>query len=330
MAPFSRRVVQLAVALVLFLIPVGPVAEESDVIDIYEDVLVPGRDENAIFDTIKKLRPRIKLFSRAMYDGDFGSADVDWMRFEGGIALPIPISRKLAINPSISGRGTFFDFDGNRSFLDAGQNPGDDPFDDLYSVRFRLEGRYLVDEDWAWLGAAWVSSKFESGADASEAFRPGGMVAVSHEFREGLTLVGGLGINEKFNGGVKFAPFIQGAWQVNDWFKIETTGLGLKATAKAGEGLRVSLFGGINSSRYLLDDRNDGPNGVGEGWIRDRRFPLGVGLAWHINKMFRLRVEAGAMLEQKLTVIDENNDEFDVESMDSPAPFASIQLQARF
>lgn len=58
--------------------------------------------------------------------------------------------------------------------------------------------------------------------------------------------------------------------------------------------------------------------------------PLGVGLGWRINKMFRIRLEAGAMLEQKFTIIDESNDKFDVTSLDSPAPFASIQLRARF
>ncbi|MBW2243303.1 MAG: hypothetical protein JRH01_15050 [Deltaproteobacteria bacterium] len=324
------RLAFLIVGVGLLLVPVGSAADEAAIVEVYEDILLPDQDENAIFDTFKKLRPRVRLFSRGMLDGDFGSADVDWVRFEGRVSLPLPVSEKLVLSPTISGGGTSYDFDGNRGFLNAGQNPGSDPFDDLYNIQIRLGGRYLYDDDWAAVGAIWVSSQYEDGADFADAVRPGGSIGVSHQFFEGFTLIGGVGISEKFDGGVSVAPFIQGSWKVNDWLKVETEGLGLEATAKVSDSLRVSLFGGVNSTRYLLDDRNDGPGGVGEGWIRDRRLPVGVGVEWRITKRFRLHFDVGAMLDQELKVIDEDDDTFDDESLDSVAPFASVRFEARF
>ena len=330
MHPLFRRTTRLVVAFAFLLLPVGSAASESELVEIYEDVLVSDQDENAVFTQIKKLRPRIDLTSRGMLDGDFGSADLDWLRLEGQIRVPIPVSEKLALIPSVSGEMTFYDFHRNRSFLLAGQKAGDDPFGDLYNTQIRLQGRYLLRDVWALLAGAWISSQWEDGADFSEAIRPGGMVGVSYQFFEGLTLVGGVAISEDFDDGVSFAPYIQGAWKVNDWLKLETEGLGLRATARVSKSLRTFVFGGVQSTRYLLDDRKDGPGGVGEGWIRDRRFPLGVGVEWRISDTFRLHFDAGAMLEQELRVIDEDDDKFDEESLSSPAPFGSIRLEARF
>ena len=160
--------------------------------------------------------------------------------------------------------------------------------------------------------------------------RLGGMVGVGHELTEDLRLVAGLGVSEGFDGGVRLSPFLGGRWKVNDWLRIETEGLGLRAEAKVSQSLRAFVFGGVNSRRYRLDDRNDGPGGVGDGWIRDRRIPVGAGIEWRITKVFRVHVDAGAMLEQKLKVIDDDDDDFDTVSLDSPAPFASLRLEARF
>lgn len=331
MIPAPRRFANLAlVAAAMLLWPVGSAADNSEIVEAYQDILVQDRDEEDLFDKLKELRPRIDFFTRGMFDGDFGSGDVDWWRTGGRVSLPIPISEKLILNPSISGGAAFYDFGGDPSFLDAGQGPGSDPFDDLYDVRFRLEGRYLIDDDWGVLGGTWISSQYEDGADFGDAMRVGAMVAVTHQLFEGVTIVGGVGVSEKFDGGVSIGPFLQGSWKVNDWLKIETEGLGLRAEAKLNESVRAFVFGGVNSRRYLLDDRNDGPDGVGDGWIRDRRVPVGAGFEWRITKGFRLHVDGGAMLSQKLKVIDDDDDEFDTVTLDSAAPFASIRLEARF
>ena len=94
--------------------------------------------------------------------------------------------------------------------------------------------------------------------------------------------------------------------------------------------MRLFTFGGVRSERHRLDDRKDGPNGVGKGSLRDRRVAAGVGVEWRAHKRFRLEFDTGAIAWQQLRVIDEGNETFDTETMDDPAAFLSLRAQFRF
>ena len=90
------------------------------------------------------------------------------------------------------------------------------------------------------------------------------------------------------------------------------------------------LYGSVKGRRWRLDDRNDGPNGVEKGSLRDRKVPIGVGVQWRFAKAWRLRTDMGVTVYRQLKVTDDDNDEVDSDTMKAPGVFGSLMLQARF
>ena len=277
-----------------------------------------------------RIRPRINLYSRGMIDGDFGDADVSWVRSGGSMLVALPLSKQFILLPRFSGSIVNWDFDGDSSFLKAGQTSGD-PFDDLIGLRFRLDARYAFGEHWASLASVSLSSDYEDGASFGDGRRVGGSVAVSYTEEGKFQLMLGVSVREKMTrDSVSIAPVFYGRWRPYKWLRLETEGMGLRATARLRKEFRVFAFGGLRSERHRLDDRNDGPNGVRAGSIRDRRVLAGVGAEWRALRWLRLEADAGAVAWQQLRVITEDNDRFDTETMDDPAPFVSLRAQLRF
>ena len=97
----------------------------------------------------------------------------------------------------------------------------------------------------------------------------------------------------------------------------------------ATDRVRIDLFGGEEGGRYRLEDRRDGPNGVGEGSVRLKQ--TDVGLATRIEIWHRLRIllEAGVVLTPPLEIRDEDGDSFDERETRDPAFPACLAFQVR-
>ncbi len=276
-----------------------------------------------------KVRPRLDFSSRGMIEGDFGDADVSWVRSGGAMSIAVPLSEKFALVPRISGQSVNWSFDGDNRFLDTGKTSGR-PFDDLIQLAIRVDGRYKVNERWAAVGSVSLASSIEDGADLDDGSRWGGSLGAAYT-RENYRVMLGVGLREKMiRNSISVAPIFYGMWRPNEWLRIETEGMGLRATARVAHGWRLFTFGGVSSERYRLDDRKDGPNGVRAGTLRDRRIRAGVGAQWRASEMFRFEFDAGAIAWQQLRVHTQDNDEFDTETMDDPAAFLSLRAQVRF
>ncbi len=276
-----------------------------------------------------KVRPRFFFGSRGMIEGDFGDADVSWVRSNGAMSVAVPLTDKFSIVPRISGQSVNWSFDGDNRFLDTGKTSGR-PFDDLIQLGFRVDGRYKVTERWSAVGSVSLATSIEDGADLDDGARWGGSLGAAYE-RETYRVMLGVGLREKMiRNSISVAPIFYGMWRPYDWLRLETEGLGLRATARVAKGWRLFTFGGVSSERYRLDDRNDGPNGVRAGTLRDRRVRAGVGAQWRASETFRFEFDTGAIAWQQLRVNTQDNDEFDTETMDDPAAFLSLRLQVRF
>ncbi len=324
--PFRRRALTLAVAF-LVLGPTAPArANDNETLETSQSLLERGAD---LF-LSQKVRPRIFFGSQGMIEGDFGDADVSWVRSGGSLSVAVPLSKSFVLVPRISGQIVNFSFDGDKSFLDAGQSGGD-PFDDLLGFSFRLDGRYRVAEHWAVLGGVSLASSYEDGASFSDGSRFGGVIGGSYRPSRDFNVMLGVGVREKMTrDSISIAPVFQVYWRPKPWLELETEGMGLRATARLNPEVRLFTFGGIRSERHRLDDRKDGPNGVGKGSLRDRRVQAGMGVEWRAHQRVRFEFDAGVIAYQQLRVIDEDNDTFDTEKMDDPAPFLSLRGQFRF
>ncbi len=302
-------------------VPGAAVAQEEQ-----EDVLGSGLDFTTVFQQVKKVKPLVYLDSRASVGGDVGDSDVTWVRSGVQTRVPLPVSKRFALQITAGGRYVGFDFDGDGGFSNGA--PSGSTFDDFVESEFRLGGRYLLNDAWALLAAGFATSRFEWGADFGDGLRGGGTVAVAREFFDRLSLALGVGVRSRLdNSGVRVVPYLQGEWKINDTWKLETRGTGLRLEAKMSDALRAFAFGSLNSDRYRLEDR--GP-GVGEGSFQHRRAPVGLGLEWRPRKWLRLGGDAGAIVWQQFRVYDDDNRRVDSVSSDGPAAFFSLNIRLKF
>lgn len=291
-----------------------------------QDVLGGGLDFAALFQRIKKVRPRLYLDSRASWDGDLGDSDVTWVRSGVRVRVPVPLSKRFVLQIATGAHYVGFDLGGDEAF--SKDAPGGSTFDDFVESEFRLGGRYLLNDEWALLAMGFATSRFEWGADFGDGLRGGGTLAFARRFFDRLTLALGAGVRSRLDeGGVRVVPYVQGEWKINETWQLETQGTGLRLSAKAGEAFRVFAFGELNSDRYRLEDR--GP-GVGAGSFRHRRVPAGLGFEWRRREWLRVTGEAGAIAWQQFRVYDDDDRRIDSVSSEGPAPFVSLRVRLRF
>lgn len=291
-----------------------------------DDVLGSGLDYNALFQQIGQIRPRIYLESRVSPDGPLDGSEVSWVRTGVRVRVPIPVSKRVGLEFTSGARYAGFDFDGDGGFSNGA--PSGSTFDDFVRAEFRLGGRYLATDDWALLAMGFASSRFEWGASFGDGLRVGGALAAAREFFGRLTLALGVGLRSRLDeGGVRVEPYVQGEWKINDTWKLETRGSGLRLTARVSEAFRVFAFGDFDSDRYRLKDR--GP-GVGKGSFRHRRVPAGIGFEWRPRPWLRLGGDAGAIAWQQFRVYDDDDERIDTVSSDGPAAFVSLRARFKF
>lgn len=277
----------------------------------------------------RQTRPRLLFESSGMIGGDFGDADINWVRSKGSLSVALPVSRRLVLVPRISGQSVNWSFSGDDAFLRTGKSGRS--FDDLIALSLRIDSRYRIGERWAVVANLSLASNIEDGASLADGSRWGGSLGGVYAKEGGYRVMLGVGVREKMTrDSLSIAPLFHILWRPLEWLRLETEGLGLRATARVAPGWRVFAFGGMNSERYRLDDRNGGPEGVRSGSLRDRRVAAGVGALWRVNEMLRFEFGAGAVAWQQLKVITEDNDDFDKETMNDPAAFLSLRAQIRF
>jgi hypothetical protein len=279
-----------------------------------------------LFEGIRMLRPQIRLPQTFIVDQDFGDAEVD--RFETGVRASVvaPLSRKFAIRLVGETATAFYEFHGDRSFVDT--NRSGDPWDELISMQFRLEARYKVIDNWAVVGGAQFSSRWEAGSQFERGIQQGGLVGVAHLFRKRFSAMVALGIRSRMGrGGVKLAPVIQLGWRVTDDIEIETRGYGGQVSARLNPAVTLYLRGGLRSDSFRLENRG---GDVNRGILRDRSLPIQVGGRWKITERWRLRAFTGAVFYRKLTVYDNDGKTFDSASSRSPAFTGYFALEYRF
>lgn len=291
-----------------------------------DDVLGSGLDFATLFRQVIRIRPRIHLDSRASPNGDLDNSQVSWVRTGVRVRVPLPFSKRLALQLTTGARYVGFDFSGDGGLSNGA--PSGSTFDDFVGTEFRLGGRYLLDGEWALLAMGFATSRFEWGADFGDGVRVGGTVAFARQFFDRVTLALGVGLRSRLNeGGVSVEPYVQGEWKINNTWRLETQGTGLRLTAKTSEAFRVFAFAAFNSDRYRLKDRG---TGVGKGSLRHRRVPVGLGFEWRSKPWLRVGGDVGAIAWQQFRVYDDDDDRVDTVSSDGPAALFSLSARLKF
>jgi hypothetical protein len=277
--------------------------------------------------------PRVSFESETswMVDGDFDGADVSWATTGGEVGIPIPVSRHLGFEVELGADATFYDFDGNKGFLNSGQGSGD-PFDELIDTWARAWGRYRLNDSWSLLGVGSLRSRFEDGAPFGSGFEGGGGLGGSYTYGDDrFEVLAAVGTKSRMHkSGVGIVTILRVKWKISDRFRLRADLNGGRISAQLCDTVTASLFGYLDGSRYRLADRNDGVGGVGRGSLRERYAPVGVGLRWKPEKRWRVNLSLGSIVYQQLKVYDNDDDSFDSASLDGPAFYGALRVTYRF
>ncbi len=272
---------------------------------------------------------RLRIGIESAPNAGFGGADVSWLRSGAHLGVGGPVSKRVELNLQLAGEVVAFDVDGDESFLSAGR-PGA-PFDDLIKSSVRLGAGFHVREKWLLVGEGYLQASLERGADVGDALRGGVVLGVGYRRSTKLEALLGVGLGKRFDrAGLHASPTLRVRWQIDDRWRLDLNNAEVQVERELSEHWTVSFAAAFEEDRFRLSDRDDGPGGVGEGSLAHSRVPITLGVEWQPRVRWNVRVRAGSVAWQRFKVKDEDANGFDSATSDRAAPFASLDVTARF
>jgi hypothetical protein len=320
---------RLALALLVLLVPPAHAAEpDPDPLepppasDLFDDEF----SALELFRTFGMLRPRVQLGHSVVVDQPYRRANVDSFGLKLQTSVAAPVTESVALRVGGYMESTLFHFEGDDDFLRTGRSSGD-PFDELLSQGFSLEGRYTFLSDWAAVGRLAYDSSWERGARYADGTDLSALLGVAYNFRRRLSIVAGVRAGSLLDGSPSFSPAFRVGWRVTDEIEIETQELGLQIAARLSPEVTIYLMGRRASESYSLENRG---GSIGKAELRERSVPILFGARWKITKRWRLRGHLGALAYQKYVVQDDEGDTLDKVRSTGPAFTFQAQLEYRF
>jgi len=268
---------------------------------------------------------RLRSDTRFVFGSDFGDADANLYWPRGSLQVGVPLSKRAAIRFRLSGGAAIYDFDGATDLFGAGAS-SDDPFDDLYSSEFAVEGVYRLNETWALLSQGFVAARWEDGAQFDDAISGGGGLAIGYRMGDRLDMILGAGLKSRLDhSSPNVYPLVDIEWMIDERWKLRVHGAGIALEYRLGDAAKLFVRGALESRSYRLEDHL-GP--ASRGTVRDRQLPVGVGFRWVIHRRFRIGATAGVMVEHKLKVRDSSRSTISSVSAD-PAPYFEVRIDLR-
>ncbi len=270
-----------------------------------------------------RLRAREEVDVGARYD----DTNLDWLRTGLAIqgALPLPDQRRgLAVSFSTSILTPIVR--GSTRFVDLPGSP-DDPFDPLLDSALRAGGHVEFGRGFGMALSGGMAARHEIGADLKSALAIGGSIALEYRREGWLRVRLGVGLGT----GIDHARL-----STSPVFRMRIRprpGLWLEAGTSSGRiewacssRLDLSLFGGIDSRRYRLDDRG---GRVGAGSLEIEKSEVGIGLRARVGRALRVRVEAAVVLGRRVSVLDDDRRTVDARDTREPSGALRIAIEWR-
>lgn len=297
-------------------------AEEPSVASIPEPPLgAPVEPATAPF--------RLRLLLENAPNAGFDGADVSWLRSGARLLVGGPVSERVEVNLRLAGEFVEFDVGGDEGFLDTGR-PGA-PFDDLIESSVRLGAGFRVREKWQVVGEGYLQSKLEQDADVGDSLKGGVVLGAGYRRSTDLRVLFGVKLGTRLDrSGLYPLPILRVGWQIDDRWRFDFNNGDFQLEHELSEHWGISASAAFQTDRFRLADRDDGPAGVGEGSLAHWRVPVTLGVEWRPSARWSVRVSGGAIAWQHLDVNDEDADDFDSVTADRAAPFAGLEVTARF
>jgi hypothetical protein len=306
----------------------GSVAGESTFLDTPP---FPGLDITNAF--------RIHLDAFTAPDASVGSGHVTVVRPEVGLRATWPVNDRLLVRIGARLAEARYRFRGNVWGivpLPSGQAfDGDERIGDLnlHAARLPLEAAHHLSENTNWLakgerwsvvGAAYIGSRWEDG-DFDSGLDAGGGIGVGYEIPERLRVALGVSLHSQLDkADIDLDPLFSLRWRPVDRVTVRTRELGLQVELELYPAFEIFLAGFRSSDGYRLRDRAP----LGDVFFRDRHVRVGGGIDWALANWLHFELEAGAVVERRLRVREEDLGTL-LSERAGPSPYFEVRFDVR-
>jgi hypothetical protein len=268
----------------------------------------PANVEPPVFPTYRVAEAfRVRVASRFVPSAAFDSFDVDLYEPEVHLRATVPLSLRAAIQLTVIGSTSRYDFSGGFDPFGLG-DVSNDPFDDFYRTTVVLQGGFRVndqrflfveDEIWSVLANVLGRARWEAGA-FSESLTGGATLAMGYEIPELIRVGLGATLQTRIDGrGIRVSPVATLRWDVTKDLKLRSRGAGAQVEYNFSRRFEVFAAGFYDADVFRLEPR---PGIDDDLTFRDEGIYAALGLEWKISRHLRLNIETGAVTRRKLEV----------------------------
>lgn len=295
-----------------------------------DDFAVPGLPQGVL---------RFEMGSGYAPSASAGGSEVEVATPGGRLRFQGPISQR-AVAQAVIGFGTSL-YDVNDSvdlFADCTArdgSPRECPTpDEFYSGSFGAQIAYLLNpytyvvfqgERFALVGEGFWRARWERGA-FEDSLKVGTIVALGYDLPKRLRVAIGAQVDVALDGGnVSVQPTGAFRWDITPVLRLQNRGFGLQLQSDVFRRLELYAAGYRNSDGFRLHNRAGLPSGAE---FNDRRWQVGAGFEWKLWRWLRLKGEAGAIVDRRLSV--QANGEGTLADQDvDPSPYIDLRFEVR-
>ena len=206
--------------------------------------------------------------------------------------------------------------------------------DEFFSASIGAQAAYLLNpfsylirdgERWALVGEGFWRARWERGA-FERSLKTGGIVAFGYDLPKRLRVAVGVQFDVPLDGGgVSVQPTGAFRWNITPVLRLQNRNFGLQLQLKATRRLEIYAAGYRSSDGFRLHSRSGLPSGAE---FDDRRWQVGAGLEWKLWRWLRLRGEAGAIVDRRLSIRANGEGTLADQDVD-PSPYIDLRFEVR-
>ncbi|HEB88444.1 MAG TPA: hypothetical protein ENI85_02645 [Deltaproteobacteria bacterium] len=297
---------------------------QGDTSETQEEILEQDRTLRGLWLGFQDRVAGIRL--RAMEEVETGAryddTNLDWvwtgLSIQGALPLPDP-RRGLAV--SFSTRVLTPIVRGSTRFVDLPGSP-DDPFDPMLDSALRVGGHIGFGRGFGLALGAGLAARHEIGADLKSALAVGGSIALEYRREDWLRVRLGVGMGTGIDRArLAASPVFRMRIRPRPDLWLEVGASGGRIEWAISPRLELSLFGGIDSRRYRLDERG---GRLGAGSIEIEKSEVGMGIRARVGRTLRVRGETAVVLGRRISILDE--DRRSVDARDTREPSVALRI----
>ena len=257
------------------------------------------------------------------FDADLDGSDASFSadRWRLDLGTRIPFSDALTVSIGAEAEWSQYEFDG----------VGDDVFglnrdaDDLFVGQFGALAQYDLNDTWQLVLGGTISWGGDFDASFSDGLGGSGLLGVTYRFSPRFSVTPGVLALARLEDDALVIPVIGLDWEISDAWRLRSIGPGAELSWRADDTWTFFLRGLYRPRDFRLAPDAAVPSGV----LRERAFPVSLGVEWKPTSRVTATVFGGAILGGNLRLTEDDGGEIYDEDYDV-APIVGGSLRVLF